>query len=84
MRRLKMPIILISDSLDERLTRAADIVVPVPRGQPELVALHGATFICLEAIVLGLAASERDVALAKLEKLNSMRKSITPVGRKGV
>ena len=83
-RRLKIPIILISDSLDERLTRAVDIVVPVPRGQPEQVALHGATFICLEAIVLGLAASERDAALARLEKLDMLRKSITPVGRKGV
>jgi len=31
-----------------------------------------------------LAASERDAALGKLEKLDMLRKSITPVGRKGV
>src|SRR5262249_14765281 len=83
-RRLKLPIVLISDSLDDRLTRAADVVVSVPRGRPDQVALHGATLVCLEAIILGLAASERDAALASLERLNGLRKSITPDRRKGV
>jgi DNA-binding MurR/RpiR family transcriptional regulator len=77
-KRLKLPIIVISDSLDERLAKNVDLVVRVARGRPDRVALHGTTLICLEAIVFGLAASEGKSALATLERLNDLRRSISP------
>ncbi|ODT18147.1 MAG: hypothetical protein ABS35_24270 [Kaistia sp. SCN 65-12] len=77
-RRLKLPIVLISDSLDQRLARYADVTVPAPRGATEHVALHGATVACLEALIVGIAAADQANALATLEKLNELRKAIAP------
>ena len=48
--RLRLPIVLITDSLETRLARRADVVVPARRGKHERVALHGVTVIVLEAI----------------------------------
>lgn len=58
-RRLRLPMVLVSDSLSPRLARHAEVIVPVPRGRAEQVALHGATLVALEAMVLGLAATDR-------------------------
>jgi hypothetical protein len=41
------------------------------------VALHGATLVVLEALVLGLAATNRTVAVAALERLNELRESVS-------
>jgi hypothetical protein len=49
----------------------------VQRGQAERVALHGTTLIALEAVILGLAAANREVAMASLQRLNALRKSVT-------
>ena len=54
-----------------------EVVVPVQRGPAERVALHGTTLICLEALVLGLAASATDQAVATLERLNELRQSVS-------
>lgn len=74
--RLQLPIVLISDSLDERLSKKAAVVVPVPRGRAGSVALHGATLVCLEAILLGVVAKEPGQALATLQKLNDLRQTV--------
>lgn len=83
-RSLKLPIVLISDSLDEGLARYADVIVPAPRGLTEHVALHATTFACLEALILGLAAADQANALARLDKLNELRKAIVPASKKVV
>lgn len=72
-RRLGLPVVLITDSLDSRLARFADVIVPARRGRAERVALHSATLVVLEALVLGLAASNRAGAMAALERLNDLR-----------
>ncbi len=74
--RLGLPIVLITDSLDEKLSRHADIVIPVLRGRSHRVALHGATFVCLEAIILGITASDTSGSLAELKRLSDLRASI--------
>ena len=76
-RRLGLPIVLVTDSLDRSLARHADVVVPARRGHARKVALHGATLVALEAIALGLAAARGDRAVATLERLNDLRAAIT-------
>lgn len=75
-RRLKLPVVLIAGTLDARLSGRADVEIPVARGRADGVALQGATFVCLEAIMLGLAASNRSRAVAELERLNGLRKNL--------
>jgi DNA-binding MurR/RpiR family transcriptional regulator len=72
-RRLDLPVVLITDSLEPKLADRADVVIPVPRGRAERVALHGATLVVLEAIVLALAASDRQRAMTSLERLDDLR-----------
>jgi DNA-binding MurR/RpiR family transcriptional regulator len=71
--RLGIPVALITDTLEGKLAARAQVVIPVQRGLAERVALHGTTLICLEALVLGLAASAKDQAVATLERLNELR-----------
>jgi hypothetical protein len=40
------------------------------------MALHGTTLIALEAIILGLAAIDRQHALATLQHLNELRQVV--------
>jgi len=76
-KRLALPIVLVTDSLDRALARHADVVVPARRARGRRVALHGATLVALEAIILGLAAADGPRALAALDRLNDLRTSIT-------
>ena len=72
-RRLDLPIVLVTDSLDRKLARYATTILPARRGRAEQVALHGATLVCLEALVLGLAASGKADAVSTLERLHRLR-----------
>ncbi len=72
-RRLGLQIVLVTDSLDQKLARFATVILPARRGRAERVALHGATLVCLEALVLGLAAAGKAEAIATLERLNRLR-----------
>jgi len=75
-RRLGVPVAVVTDSLDERLAARAEVVVPVMRGRAGRVALNGAAFVCLEAIVLGVSAVEPARSLGGLTRLESLRRSI--------
>ena len=75
-KRLGLPVVLLTDSLDQRLRKRADVVVPVKRGMADRSALHGTTFVALEAIMLGLAACDRDKALGALDRLNDLRELV--------
>jgi len=74
-RRLGLPIVLISDG--SGFAGLADVVVAIPRGRAQRVALHGATLVGLEALVLGLAAAGRAQAMAALERLNRLRRAVS-------
>lgn len=75
-RRLALPVVLVTDSLDRSLARHADVVVPARRGRARRVALHGATLVAIEAMALGLAAMSGERALASLDRLNDLRAAI--------
>ena len=75
-KRLALPLVLITDSLEPSLAKRADVVVLVRRGQAGRVALHGATLVALEAVILGLASLDSAQALSSLGRLNELRASI--------
>jgi DNA-binding MurR/RpiR family transcriptional regulator len=80
-RQQRLPMVLVTDSLESRLARHADVIVPAQRGRAERVALHGATLVVLEALVLGLAATDRSRTLEALEQLNMLREAISGTRR---
>jgi DNA-binding MurR/RpiR family transcriptional regulator len=75
-RRMSIPIVLVSDSLEDRLARQAEVVIPIPRGRTGHMALHGATLVCVEAILLGVVAKDPGRATAALERLNGLRSAL--------
>jgi len=75
-RSLSMPTVLITDPADSKLAQLAEVVVPVPRGRAERVALHGGTLVAVEALVLALAASAPEAAMTTLERLNDLRAAV--------
>jgi DNA-binding MurR/RpiR family transcriptional regulator len=75
-RSLSMPTVLITASADSKLAQLAEVVVPVPRGRAERVALHGGTLVAVEALVLALAASAPEAAMTTLERLNDLRAAV--------
>ncbi len=82
-RRLAIPIVLFSDSLDDRLAREAEVLIPIPRGRAGSMALHGATLVCVEAILLGVIAKNTTRAMVTLRKLDELRWTLRG-RRKGV
>lgn len=74
-RALAVPTVLLTEADDMPLAKLADVCVAIPRGRPGQVALHGATLVGLEALILSLAAANPDAALASLDNLNRLRRA---------
>jgi DNA-binding MurR/RpiR family transcriptional regulator len=72
---LGLPTVLVTEADDTPLAKLADVCVVIPRGRPGQVALHGATLVGLEGLVLSLAAARPDAALASLDNLNRLRRA---------
>ena len=76
-RERNLPIVLFTEEAKGRLASLADKVVAIPRGRPGHIALHGATTVALEALVLALAAMTTDKAIASLERLGELRRALS-------
>jgi DNA-binding MurR/RpiR family transcriptional regulator len=63
------------------LTKLADVCVAIPRGRPGQVALHGATLVGLEALVLSLAVAKPEAAVSSLDNLNRLRRATEAQGK---
>jgi DNA-binding MurR/RpiR family transcriptional regulator len=74
-KELGLATVLVTEADGTPLARLADVAVAIPRGRPGQVALHGATFVGLEAMVLALAAARPEAALASLDKLTRLRRA---------
>jgi DNA-binding MurR/RpiR family transcriptional regulator len=74
-RALGLPTVLVTEADDTPLAKLADVCVAIPRGRPGQVALHGATLVGLEALVLSLAAAKPEAALSSLDNLNRLRRA---------
>lgn len=75
-RRLRVPIVLITDSQETGIARQAAVTVPVLRGYAGHIAMHGATFVCLEAITFAVTAEDPTRAISTLERLGELRRSV--------
>jgi DNA-binding MurR/RpiR family transcriptional regulator len=76
-RGLGLALVLVTDAPDSRLAQDADVVLAARRGRTDRVALHGATLVGLEALVLGLAAADPPAALRTLTRLNTLRQTVS-------
>lgn len=79
---LGIPLVLVSDRAEGRPAKLADAVLTVPRGRRRHVALHAGTVLALEIIVLALAASDQNIALTQLDRLNALRAAVLGEQRK--
>lgn len=77
-RRLGLSTVLVTDMEASHLAQQATVVLLARRGRANQVALHATTLIALEAVILGLAASDSDNALQQLADLDRLRKLIGP------
>lgn len=70
------PVVLISDSLGPLVGARVAEVLPMPRGRAEHLATHAGTLALIEALILGLAARDRDGAVDALDRLSTLRSQI--------
>jgi len=70
---LRLTTVLVTEANGTALAKLAKVVIAIPRGRPGHVALHGATLVALEALVLSLTAMKPDSAMASLDNLNHLR-----------
>jgi DNA-binding MurR/RpiR family transcriptional regulator len=78
---LRLPTVLVTEADDTPLAKLADVCVAIPRGRPGQIALHGATLVGLEALVLSLAATKPEAALSSLDNLNRIRRATEVQGK---
>jgi DNA-binding MurR/RpiR family transcriptional regulator len=69
-------VVLITDTLDRRLTSSVAVRLNAGRGTPGLFATHGPTIVLLEALVLAIAATNPDRSENTLATLNGLRRSL--------
>lgn len=72
-RLLGIQVVLVTESDTSKIAKRSDIIVPAPRGRTEHVSLHGTTMCVMEALVIGLAASDRDRTLLELDRFEDLR-----------
>ena len=75
-RRFRVPIVLITNSKEQALTRHATVVVPVTCSLSGRAIIHGATLVCLEAIILGMVTDSQPKTMSTLERLGALRRSV--------
>lgn len=74
--RLKLPKIVVTDSLGGTLRPRVNLVLPVERGRADMLSMHTATLGALEALLVGLAVRLPEQATRSLETLNRLRSEI--------
>lgn len=75
-RRLKVPIVAITNSTDPAILRHADVALPVSSGHAGRIVIHGTTLVCLEAIVFAVVAADPPKTISALESLGHLRRSL--------
>ncbi|MBU6425213.1 MAG: MurR/RpiR family transcriptional regulator [Rhodospirillales bacterium] len=70
------PVVLVTDTPNSKLARSAAAIVKAHRGRTSRVALHGATLVALEALIMGLAVSEQGRTMQSLARLGVLRAAL--------
>lgn len=68
--------ILLTDSLGAKLRDRVDLVLPVARGRADMLSMHTATLGLIEALLVGIAASNSEATIRSLDSLNALRERI--------
>jgi len=74
--RHDVPVILISDDLGPLVAGKVAEILPLPRGNTDHLAMHGGTMVLIEAMIVALAARNKEAALDSLDQLSMLRGSI--------
>lgn len=74
--RHDIPVILISDDLGPLVADKVAEILPVPRGNADHLAMHGGTTVLIEAMIVALAAKNKEAAIDSLDKLSTLRGSL--------
>lgn len=73
---LDTPVVLITDTLGRKLGGDVDATIESGRGTPGRFASHGTTLVVIEALVLGIAATDRGQSDSSLTTLNELRAAL--------
>ena len=71
-----LPMIVLTESAEKPILKAASALLEIKRSGPDGAPLHGATLVCLEAVIMGVAAKEQYASLDSLERLQLLRARI--------
>jgi DNA-binding MurR/RpiR family transcriptional regulator len=74
--KLQAPVVLVTDTSNNSPKPARGTTLLSGRGVPGQFASHGTTLVMIEALVLGLAATQRSQADNTLETLNDLRAAL--------
>ncbi|NLS00348.1 MurR/RpiR family transcriptional regulator [Rhizobium sp. P38BS-XIX] len=72
----EVPVLLVGDSLYPFVSKQVTEVLPISRGRADHLAMHGATIVLIEAMIVALAAEDREAALSSLAKFGALRGAI--------
>ncbi|HEV7719024.1 MAG TPA: MurR/RpiR family transcriptional regulator [Arsenicitalea sp.] len=70
------PVVLLSDNLGPFVASRVAEILPVPRGRADHLSMHAGTMVLIEALIIALAARDREKALTSLEMLSQFRGAI--------
>jgi DNA-binding MurR/RpiR family transcriptional regulator len=73
---LATPVVLITDSVGRKPETVGGTTLQCGRGGPGLVASHATTLVVIEALVLGIADTDRNASQTTLTTLNEMRAAL--------
>ncbi|MGH7093997.1 MAG: MurR/RpiR family transcriptional regulator [Stellaceae bacterium] len=68
--------LLITDTLAAPLRVRVDLILPVPRGEADMLSMHTATLGFIEALLVGVATRRPAETIASLEQLNEARERL--------
>lgn len=82
-KRLGVPVILLTNALESRFSKEADVVINVPRGgENGKMPLHGTVLVCLEMIVLSVASTAPQRSIKSVKRINELYRGIGKSGAK--
>lgn len=73
---VKVPVLLVTDTLGPRLKSQVRLVLTAARGRAEMLSMHMATLALVEAMLVGVAAERRDQTIDSLRALNEARQKL--------
>lgn len=74
--RLRIPKVLLTDSLGPKLREHVQCLLPVARGRADMLSMHTATLGLLEALLVGIAARQPAKTIRSLNELNRVRQRV--------